>query len=167
MASNNPRVYMDVSIGGEVARRMEFELYMDKTPLTATNFRRLCEGYGRLGYKNSKIHRIIPGFMCHGGDFTRGDGTGGESIYGRRFADESFALSHDVAGVLSMANSGRNSNNSQFFITMAPAPWLDGRHVVFGRLRHGFDVLKSMDSIGTPNGKPKKEVRIVNCGSLQ
>jgi cyclophilin family peptidyl-prolyl cis-trans isomerase len=169
--NRNPRVYLDISIGGGAARRMEFELDMERTPGTATNFRRLCEGAcdGRLSYRGSRFHRIIPGFVCHGGDLTRGDGTGGHSAFhGRRcFADESFEVRHDAAGVLSMANSGRDSNSSQFFVTAGPAPWLDGRHVAFGRLVAGFDVLKAIDAVGTPvNGKPKADVRIVACGVL-
>lgn len=140
------------------------------------NFRALCTGekgaskYGApLHYKGCKFHRIIPGFMLQGGDITRGNGTGGESIYGRRFRDENFELKHTEPGLLSMANSGENTNNSQFFITTAKTPWLDGKHVVFGRLigENTLDLLKKLESYGSKDGKVSASVVIANCGQLK
>jgi len=174
-ALRNPIVFMDIEINGTLAGRLTFELYADTVPRTVENFRGLCTGeYGRgsngttkLHYKGSKFHRIIPGFMCQGGDFTKGTGTGGESIYGKKFEDESFrgkAGKHTGIGCLSMANAGKDSNGSQFFICTADTPWLDGRHVVFGKLIDGFDVLKKMEACGSSSGAPKMNVRIVDCG---
>ena len=175
-SGKNPTVFMDVSIGGQPAGRMTFELYADTVPKTAENFRALCtgeKGTGRSGYPlhflNSVFHRIIPGFMCQGGDFTRGDGTGGESIYGEKFRDESFAGKagkHTGFGCLSMANSGPNTNGSQFFICTADTNWLDGKHVVFGKLLTGADVLGRMESVGSKSGATSQEVRITGCGEV-
>jgi cyclophilin family peptidyl-prolyl cis-trans isomerase len=168
------RVFFDVQIGDEPARRMVFGLYGKDCPRTVENFVRLCAGdRGRaknynvaLHYKGSPFHRIIPGFMIQGGDFTRGDGMGGESIYGAKFDDESFRLKHIGVGVLSMANSGPNSNGSQFFVCVNPTPWLDERHVVFGQLTHGTDVLFDIEKCGSKKGTPSKRVTIVDCGVL-
>ncbi|CAG9327568.1 unnamed protein product [Blepharisma stoltei] len=167
----NPRVFLDIAVEGEQVGRMLFELRADVVPKTAENFRGLCiGGYGKtdtglpLQYKGVKFHRIIPGFMCQSGDFTKGNGTGGVSIYGAKFNDENFTLKHNEPGVLSMANSGPNTNGSQFFITTVPCPWLDGKHVVFGKLVEGFEVLKTIEAQGTQNGTPKKKVTIINCG---
>ncbi len=142
--STNPRVFFDLSIKGEPAGRLEFELYADKTPKCAENFRALCtgeKGTGKSGkplhYLNSIFHRVIPKFMAQGGDFTVGNGTGGESIYGAKFADENFLVKHTKGGLLSMANAGPNTNGSQFFITFVPCSWLDGKHTVFGELVSG------------------------------
>eukprot|EP00760_Papus_ankaliazontas_P019122 PhM_4_TR17894/c0_g1_i2/m.22120/K01802/E5.2.1.8; peptidylprolyl isomerase len=174
---SRPKVFFDISIGGKSSGRMTFELYSDVVPKTAENFRALCtgeKGMGRSGkplhFKSSGFHRIIPGFMCQGGDFTRGNGTGGESIYGDKFADESFkgiAGKHTGFGCLSMANAGPNTNGSQFFICTADTPWLDGKHVVFGTLIDGQATLRAMESVGTaPAGKTTQEVVITDCGAL-
>lgn len=119
-----------------------------------------------LHFKGSAFHRVIPEFMCQGGDFTKGNGTGGESIYGTKFPDENFVRRHSVPGTLSMANAGPNSNGSQFFITTVPAPWLDGKHVVFGVVVEGFNVVKAIEAVGSSDGKTRKAVIISNCGRL-
>ena len=167
-------VFMDVAIGGEPAGRLTFNLYGNVAPKTCDNFRALCTGEKGVGvsgkplhFKNSIFHRIIPQFMCQGGDFTDGRGTGGESIYGTRFEDESFALAHTAPGMLSMANSGPNSNGSQFFITTAPAPWLDGKHVVFGRVIDGMLTVRKMEAVPVgANSKPTLPVLITECGEM-
>jgi len=177
MQKPNPQVFFDISIGGTKAGRLEFELYADVVPKTAENFRALCtgeRGNGTSGkplhYKGSNFHRIIPGFMCQGGDFTMGNGTGGESIYGSKFADESFAGKagiHTGLGCLSMANAGPNTNGSQFFICTAPTDWLNKKHVVFGQLRNGHELLKKMEAQGSKAGTPTAAVTITDCGELK
>jgi peptidylprolyl isomerase len=168
VAADNPRVEMEVSIGGEPAGTIELELFQDVTPKTAENFRVLCTGERGpdMAYAGSPFHRIIPGFMIQGGDFTNGNGTGGKSIYGERFPDESFQLKHTEAGLLSMANAGPNTNGSQFFITLAPTPWLDGKHVVFGKVTDGMDVVEAMAAQGSPSGRTKQPVVLVSCKAL-
>ncbi|MES1911418.1 MAG: hypothetical protein MHM6MM_003848 [Cercozoa sp. M6MM] len=172
---SNPQVFFDVSADGESLGRIVFELYADKVPKTAENFRQLCTGENEgtssngkpLHYKGCVFHRIIPEFMIQGGDFTRGDGRGGESIYGARFEDENFHYRHDQVGLLSMANAGPGTNGSQFFITTVKTPWLDGKHVVFGRVIEGMDVVRKMESLGSsPMGRTSKDVRIADCGQL-
>jgi len=168
---SNPRVFFDVSIGGTPAGRIVFELYNDVVPKTAENFRALCtgeKGTGRSGkplhFKNCGFHRIIPNFMIQGGDFTRGNGTGGESIYGEKFPDENFQLKHTAPGILSMANAGKNTNGSQFFICTVKTSWLDGKHVVFGHVASGMDVVKKMEAVGSDSGTTRAPVKILDCG---
>uniref|UniRef100_A0A0G4H1P9 Peptidyl-prolyl cis-trans isomerase n=1 Tax=Chromera velia CCMP2878 TaxID=1169474 RepID=A0A0G4H1P9_9ALVE len=169
------KVFFDITLGGESAGKIVFGLYGKQVPKTVENFRALCTGEKGTGvsgkplhYKGCKFHRIIPQFMCQGGDFTSGDGRGGESIYGEKFADENFKIKHDKVGLLSMANAGPNTNGSQFFITTELTPHLDGRHVVFGEVLEGYEVVKKMEKTGTPGGgTPNKEVAIENCGVFE
>ena len=168
---DRPRTFFDVSINGKNVGRIEFELFSDETPKTAENFRALCTGEKGIGqsgkplhFKGSKFHRIIPNFMLQGGDFTRGNGTGGESIYGGKFNDENFNLKHKTPGLLSMANAGPNTNGSQFFITTVPCPWLDGKHTVFGKVIKGVNIVKQIEKCGNADGKPGSVVVIENCG---
>ncbi|KAG8457341.1 hypothetical protein KFE25_014070 [Diacronema lutheri] len=173
---SRPKVFFDMTIGSKAAGRLVMELYSDACPKTAENFRALCtgeKGMGKQGkplhFKNSAFHRIIPGFMCQGGDFTKGNGTGGESIYGAKFPDETFAGvcgKHTGAGCLSMANAGPNTNGSQFFLCTAETPWLDGKHVVFGKVTEGLDVLKSMEKVGSQSGSTSTPVIISDCGQI-
>ncbi len=166
--ADNPKVAMDVSIGGEPAGTLVMELRADVTPKTAENFRALCTGEkgDGLSYAGSPFHRIIPGFMIQGGDFTNGNGTGGKSIYGDRFPDENFELKHTGAGLLSMANAGPGTNGSQFFITVAPTPWLDGKHVVFGKVVEGQGVIEKMEAQGSRRGLTKTKVMLESCRQI-
>ncbi len=173
MADTNPKVALDVTIGGEPAGTITIELFADVVPKTAENFRALCtgeKGVGKSGkpltYAGSTFHRVIPGFMIQGGDFTRGNGTGGESIYGEKFADENFKLKHTGPGTLSMANAGPNTNGSQFFITVVATPHLDGKHVVFGKVVDGMDVVKKLEAQGSQTGTTKSEVKLAACKQL-
>merc|ERR1712073_107078 len=148
-----PRVFFDVTAGGQPLGRIVMELRTDVVPKTAENFRSLCTGEKGYGYKGSTFHRVIPNFMCQGGDFTNHNGTGGKSIYGNKFEDENFQLKHTGPGTLSMANSGPNTNGSQFFLTCEATDWLDGKHVVFGNVVSGLNVVKKVEKFGSKSGK--------------
>merc|ERR1719340_374298 len=159
------KVWFDISIGGEEIGKIEIGLFGKTVPKTVENFVQLANKPEGEGYKGSVFHRVIKDFMLQGGDFTKGDGTGGRSIYGEKFADENFKLKHYGAGWLSMANAGKDTNGSQFFITTKMTSWLDGRHVVFGKVIGGMDVVRKVEN-NKPSGsdKPVKEVKIIDCG---
>jgi len=173
--SANPRVFFDVTIGGQAAGRVTMELFADRVPKTAENFRALCtgeKGNGKqsrkpLHFKGCPFHRVIKDFMIQGGDFTRQDGTG-ESIYGGEFNDENFALKHTGPGILSMANAGANTNGSQFFVCTVQTSWLDNKHVVFGRVTDGMDVIRKIENQRVDDDdRPRQACVIADCGQLQ
>ncbi|KAL7422258.1 heme binding [Cryptotrichosporon argae] len=159
-------VYFDVAINNAPAGRITFKLFDDVVPKTAENFRALCTGEKGFGYAGSGFHRVIPQFMLQGGDFTNHNGTGGKSIYGNKFADENFKLRHDRPFLLSMANAGPNTNGSQFFITTVPTAWLDGKHVVFGEVTSGQDLVKKIEGQGSDSGRTKSKITITASGTL-
>lgn len=164
---SNPKVFFDIKVG-EVpqAHRVTFELFKDIAPKTVENFRALCTGEHGFGYKGSRFFRIIPGFMCQGGDVTRDNGTGGKSIYGDTFEDETFAIAHSKPGILSMVSTGSDKNSSQFLITTVTTDWLDGKNCAFGQVIEGMEIVKLMESQGSVSGEPHTEVVIDNCGVL-
>merc|ERR1711998_647910 len=171
---SNPKVFFDITIGGAPAGRIEMTLRADVVPKTAENFRALCtgeKGMGKSGkplhFKGSSFHRVITQFMCQGGDFTKGNGTGGESIYGDKFADENFTLKHTGPGVLSMANAGPNTNGSQFFLCTVQTAWLDGKYVVFGNVTKGMEVVKAVEAVGSQGGETSKKVKVAKCGEIE
>merc|ERR1712159_814651 len=170
---SNPVVFFDMTIGGAPAGRIEMTLRADVVPKTAENFRSLCTGEKGMGkegkplhFKGSSFHRVIPSFMCQGGDFTRGNGTGGESIYGMKFEDENFKLKHTGPDILSMANAGPGTNGSQFFLCTVLTNWLDGKHCVFGQVEEGMDVVKAIEQYGSQSGQTRAKIVIADCGQL-
>lgn len=160
------QVYFDIAIGGRRVGKVTMMLYKE-TPICSENFRALCTGEKGFGYENSIFHRIIKQFMCQGGDFTKFDGTGGKSIYGEYFPDENFDFKHDKSGLLSMANAGPNTNGSQFFITLVPCAWLNGKHTVFGEVIDGYHVIRKCEEVGSSTGTTSTEVKVIGCGQVR
>lgn len=166
-ASFGKKVFFVPQVGGTKLPPIKFELFDETVPKTAENFRALCTGEKGFGYQNSPFHRIIPQFMIQGGDITHGNGFGGKSIYGNKFEDENFQHKHDKPYLLSMANAGPNTNGSQFFITTVPCPWLDGKHVVFGKVIEGQESIATIESLGSQSGTPRTKITIAECGEIK
>jgi peptidyl-prolyl isomerase F (cyclophilin D) len=164
---SQPQVFFDMTLDGEDIGQIVMRLRFDVCPKTCENFKQLCTGEPGFGFKESSFHRVIPGFMCQGGDFTNHNGTGGKSIYGEKFEDENFQLKHTGEGILSMANAGPGTNGSQFFLCTAKTAWLDGKHVVFGKVLTGMDVVKAIEEVGSQSGATSKKVEIKNCGLME
>ncbi|XP_055242866.2 peptidyl-prolyl cis-trans isomerase A-like [Gorilla gorilla gorilla] len=161
-----PTVFFDITINSKPLGHVSFKLFADKFPKTAENFPALSTGEKGFGYKSSCFHRITPGFMCQGGDFTHYNGTSGKSIYGEKFDDENFILKHTGPGIFSMANAGPNTNGSQFCNCTAKTAWLDGMHVVLGKVKEGMNIAEAMERFGSRNGKTSKKITIADCGQL-
>lgn len=162
--NQNPKVYLEFATQKSKLGKIEIELYQNIVPKTVENFVTLIKSNK---YNGCNVHRIIPGFMIQSGDFTRGNGSGGHSIYGKYFEDENFEILHDQPGLISMANCGPDTNGSQFFITLDKTPWLDGKHVVFGKVTNGLDISRRIEKYGSDEGEPKEEIRIINCGMIE
>ncbi|XP_033087072.1 peptidyl-prolyl cis-trans isomerase A-like [Trachypithecus francoisi] len=162
----NPTLFFNITVNGLPLGPIFFELFADEVPKTAENFCALSTGEKGLGYKGSSFHRIIPGFMCQGGDYTCHNGAGSNSIYREKFDDENFILKHTGPGILSMANARPNTNGSRFFICTAKTEWLDGKYVVFGKMKEGMNIVEAMEHFGSRNGKTSKKITIADCGQL-
>ncbi|XP_057573537.1 peptidyl-prolyl cis-trans isomerase A-like [Hippopotamus amphibius kiboko] len=162
----NSTMFFNIAVHREPLARISFELFADKVPKTADNFHALSTGKKGFGYKGSFFHRIILGFMCQSGDLTRHNGTGGKFICGEKFDDKNFILKHTGPGILSMANAGPNTNSLQFFICTAKTEWLDGKHVVFGKVKEHMNIVEVMECFGSRNGKTSKKITIADCGQI-